>query len=98
MKIAFRDERLALVRTDRAADTRLPFPVIKACRQKLVALEAAPDEKTLQNWRSLRYRELDGEHDRLRSIQIDDRWEIVFEFEPKQSPPSILIVGIHDNH
>ena len=45
MRIVFPDARLALVRTDQAAKTKLPFPVIKSLREKLIVIEAAPDER-----------------------------------------------------
>lgn len=63
MRIEFRDNRLGLVRTDRAAETKLPFPVIKSAREKLIVIEAAPDERVLRNWKSLHYEKLEGEKD-----------------------------------
>ena len=55
MDIEFSDSRLALVETTRAAETRLPIAVINSLRSKLVIIRAAPDERTLRNWKSLHY-------------------------------------------
>ena len=53
MEIEFRDKSLELIETERAAETKLPTAVIDSLRDKLVVLRAAPDERTLRNWRSL---------------------------------------------
>lgn len=98
MKIEFRDKRLGLIRTDRAAETRLPFPVIKSCREKLIVLEAAPDERTLRNWKSLRYKKLEGARDGQRSIRINDQWRLVFTLDETSSPPIIMVLAVEDYH
>ena len=41
MDVEFRDKTLALVETDRAAETRLPISVINSLRQKLIVIRAA---------------------------------------------------------
>jgi len=98
MKIEFRDRRLALIQTERAAETRLPITVIKSCRDKLVVLAAAPDERTLRNWRSLRYEKLKGEREGQRSIRLNDQWRLVFELDNAQTPPTISVVAVEDYH
>ena len=99
MKIEFRDKRLALIQTDRAAETRLPITVIKSCREKLTVLAAAPDERTLWNWRSLRYEKLKGERENERSIRLNNQWRLVFELV-QQVPGSqtIIIISVEDYH
>jgi len=98
MKIKFRDQRLALITSEWAAETRLPISVIKSCREKLVVLAAAPDERTLRNWRSLRYEKLKGQWEGKRSIRLNDQWRLVFELDETQAPPLIVIVAVEDYH
>lgn len=98
MKVEFRDRRLALIRTDRAADTRLPVSVIKSCREKLIVLEAAPDERTLRNWKSLHYEKLGGDRDGERSIRLNKQWRLVFQLDGDSIPPTIIILGVEDYH
>jgi proteic killer suppression protein len=98
MKIEFRDRRLGLIRTDRAAETKLPFPVIKSCREKLIVLEAAPDERTLRNWKSLRYEKLKGDRAGQRSIRINDQWRLVFTLDESSQPPTINVLAVEDYH
>ncbi len=98
MKILFQDTRLALIRTDRAFETKLPFGVIKSCRDKLIVLEAAPDERTLRNWKSLRYEKLKGDREEQRSIRINDQYRMIFTLDASQSPPILNIVEVCDYH
>ncbi len=98
MKIVFRDKRLELIRTDRAAETRLPFAVIQSCRNKFVIIEAATDERTLRNWKSLHYEKLKGDRDGQRSIRVNDQWRIVFELRNECSPPEIVVIAVEDYH
>jgi proteic killer suppression protein len=98
MKIVFRDQRLALIQTSRAAELRLPISVIESCRRKLVVLAAAPDERTLRNWKSLRYEKLKGERERQRSIRLNDQWRLVIELDDDQKPPVIVVVAVEDYH
>jgi toxin HigB-1 len=98
MKIQFQDSRLALIRTDRAFETKLPFGVIKSCRDKLIVLEAAPDERTLRNWKSLRYEKLKGDRQGQRSIRINDQYRMIFTFDESQVPPILNIIEVCDYH
>ncbi len=64
MDIEFADPRLALIETEAAAETRLPVAVIQTARQRFGIMRAAPDARTLHNWKSLglKPREGSGEH------------------------------------
>lgn len=98
MKIVFRDQRLALIRTEQAARTRLPISVIKSCREKLVVLEAAPDERTLRNWKSLKYEKLQGDRKGQRSIRINDQFRLVFRLDESTNPRTIEVLDVEDYH
>ncbi len=98
MKIEFADKRLALIRTDRAHELGLPFAVIKSCREKLVFIEAAPDERSLRNWKSLEYKKREGEEDGKRQIRINKQYRIVFLIDNESHPPTMTILEIGDTH
>jgi proteic killer suppression protein len=95
MDVEFRDKTLALIETDRAAETRLPISVINSLRQKLVVIRAAPDERTLRNWKSLHYEKMDGDE---RSIRINKQFRLIFTIhtECKPNKMTILRVWNHD--
>src|SRR3954468_19677614 len=97
MEIEFKDERLALVETDRAAETRLSVALINSLRDKLVVLRAASDERTLRSWKSLHYEKLERPGDQ-RSIRINKQFRLVFTIDTKCKPNKIRILGVEDYH
>lgn len=97
MEIEFQDARVALVETDRADESRLPIDVINSLRNKLVVIRAAPDERTLRNWRSLHYEKLERPGDQ-RSIRINKQWRLVFTIDTKSRPNKITVLGVEDYH
>jgi proteic killer suppression protein len=98
MDVEFRDSGLAIIETDRAIETKLPIAVITSCRQKLVVLRAAPDERTLRNWKSLHYEKLEGARVGQRSIRLNKQWRLVFTLDSKVNPPKITVLSIEDYH
>lgn len=98
MLIEYRDKTLALLPTERAAETKLPPEVIAAYRRKLVVLHSAPDERTLRNWKSLHYEKLKGDREGKRSIRLNDKWRVVFELDASTDPATIWILEVVDYH
>ena len=98
IEIEFRDKALALIETDRAAETRLPVAVISSLRDKLVVIRAAPDERTLRNWKSLHYEKLAGDRSGQRSIRINKQWRLVFTLDTECVPNKMTILGVEDYH
>jgi proteic killer suppression protein len=97
MEIAFSDSRLALVETNRAAETRPPIAVINSLRSKLVIIRAAPDERTLRNWKSLHYEKLKGRENEC-SIRLNDQWRLIFTLDTSTSPKRIIILGVVEDY
>ena len=95
MEIDSRDKTLALIETERAAETRLPVSVINSLRQKLVVLRAAPDERTLRNWKSLHYEKMEGDE---RSIRINKQYRLIFTIQTDCKPNKMEIIRVwnHD--
>lgn len=98
MLVKYKDQRLALIETDRAAETKLPISVINSYRKKHVLLKSAPDERTLRNWKSLHYEQLQGDRKGLKSIRLNDQWRLVFELDNNSNPPTMLVHSIEDYH
>lgn len=95
MEIEFRDKTLALIETDQAPETRLPLAVINSLRDKLVFLRAAPDERSLRNWKSLHYEKMEGEE---RSIRINKQFRLIFTIDTESKPNKMTILRVwnHD--
>lgn len=98
MEVEYSDKSLALVETDRAAETRLPIALISSMRQKLVVIRAAPDERTLRNWKSLHYEKLGGKRSGQRSIRLNNQWRLIFELDTERRPNKMTILGVEDYH
>ena len=98
MRIVFAHDALALIETDDAGATRLPVAVIKSARRKLVVLRAAIDDRSLRNWKSLRYERLKGNREGQRSIRLNDQYRMVFTLNAESDPPTITILSIEDYH
>lgn len=94
MDIEFRDEKLALVETDRAAETKLPVSVINSLRRKLGIIRAAPDERTLRNWKSLHYEKMADEE---RSIRLNDQYRLIFMLNTQCSPNKVTVLRVWDH-
>ena len=97
MDIEFREKSLSLIETDRAAETKLPASVINSFRDKMVVLRAAPDERTLRNWKSLHYEKLKGQEGE-RSIRLNKKWRVVFLIETGCKPNKITVLSVEDYH
>lgn len=98
IEIEFRDKALALIETDRAAETQLPISVISSLRDKLMVIRAAPDERTLRNWQSLHYERLKGDRSGERSIRINKQWRLVFTLDTECTPIKMTILAVEDYH
>jgi proteic killer suppression protein len=61
-------------------------------------LEAAPDERTLRNWKSLHYEKLKGDRKGQRSIRLNGQWRLVFILDEATLPPTIAVVAVEDYH
>jgi proteic killer suppression protein len=98
MKVEFADPKLALIETDAAAQTGLPIAVINAFRDKFVVIRAAPDERTLRNWKSLHYEKLQGFKDGRRSIRLNKQYRVVFTIDTECKPNEITVLSVEDYH
>jgi len=98
MEVEFRDSKLALIETDRAAETKLPLSVITSARRKLVMIRAAPDERTMRNWKSLHYEQMSGNRQGERSIRLNDQWRMMLDIDGKHNPPKAIIREITNHY
>lgn len=95
MEIEFADQKLALIETERAADTKLPVVVIRSARQRLSIIRAAPDVRTMQNWRSLglRARAADSpEH----LVVLAPQWAMILRIEEKKSAMTVIVSAVEE--
>lgn len=99
MDVEFRDKKLALIETDRAAaDTGFSIALIESARDKLNYIRQAPDERSLRNWKSLHYEKLEGDRKGQRSIKLNKQFRLIFEIDNECRPPKVTMLSIEDYH
>jgi len=98
MEVQYKNKRLPLLETDEAASTGLPVSVISSYLAKLEVIEAAPDERTLRNWKSLHYEKLVGDRAGQRSIRLNAKWRVVFTLNTDAHPPVMTVLEVIDYH
>lgn len=98
MDVEFEDQKLALLETERAAETRLPVSVIQSARRKLIAIRSASDERNLRNWKSLHFEKLKGKRSDERSIRLNSQWRLVLRIDSKSHPQKVIVVAVEDYH
>ena len=98
MEVEFRDSKLALIETSRAAETKLPLSVINSARRKLFLIRAAPDERTMRNWKSLHYEKMTGARKGERSIRLNDQWRMSIDLDDSRSPAKVVVLEITNHY
>lgn len=92
MDIEFADARLALIETEAAADTCLPVAIIQTARQRLSIMRAAPDARTLQNWKSLGLRPGSGSAEHL--VMLSPHWAMAVKITEKNSIMTVVVTAM----
>lgn len=98
MNVVFKDKHLELLEGKEAGKLNYPVSVLNSARRKLTVLRAAPDERTIRNWKSLHYEKLSGDRAGQHSIRLNDQWRLVFELDKESNPPSLFVIGIENYH
>ncbi|MDZ5698659.1 hypothetical protein [Chelativorans sp. M5D2P16] len=94
MDIEFADPRLALIETEAAADTRLPVAVIQSARRRFSIMRAAPDARTLHNWKSLRLKPRSGSAEYL--VVLSPQWAIAIKLIEKNSMMTVVVTAMEE--
>jgi plasmid maintenance system killer protein len=93
MDVQFAESSLALVETDRAAETALPVAVIRSLRHRLHVLRAARTIDTLLCWQSCRLLP-DVAADGERVILINDSWRMAVRFNGTSPPICATVLRV----
>jgi proteic killer suppression protein len=99
MDVVFEDRRLALAETENWQKSGVHPELIEPLRTRLHVIRNAPDERTLRNWKSLRFEKLTGDWSGYWSIRIKGGWRLVFRIDTgKAGERRIFIHGVVDYH
>jgi plasmid maintenance system killer protein len=92
MDIEFADARLALIETEAAAETCLPVAVIQIARQRLSIMRAAPDTRTLQNWKSLGLKSAVAPAEYF--VMLSPQWAMAVKITEKNSIMTVVVTAM----
>lgn len=96
MEIKFADTDVALIETDRAAETNLPVAVIQKARQQLNIIRAAPDVQTMSAWKSLRYSEGSQGIDGKQLVSVFADWKMILHVDETCSPSKVVVLSVQE--
>ncbi|QRF52473.1 hypothetical protein D4A92_14065 [Rhizobium rosettiformans] len=95
MDIEFPDRHLALIETESAAQTRLPVAVIQSARLRLSMIRAAPDVRTLKNWRSLGLSQgAPGSSEYF--VSVSPEWVLSLRIEEVDNAMAVIVNSIEE--
>jgi toxin HigB-1 len=97
MEVFFKNKALERI-ADGWVDPQRSIAICTSLQRKVLMLKAAPDERTLRNWRSLHFERLKGDLDGLHSIRLNDQYRLVFEISTGNVGPKITVVDVMDYH
>lgn len=101
MEVEFKDKRLAKIENGDATDlatSGAPLEIIERLRSRLIFLRAAPDERSIRNFKSLHYEKLKGDRDGQRSIRLNKKWRLIFTIDDSRNPSKITVLKVEDYH
>lgn len=93
MELEFEDDRISVIETEAAAKSHLPVAIIKLARQRLHMLRAAPDLRTLRNWRSFHLHSVAGSRSNYQTL-LSAEWSIAMRIEEKDGGMVATLIGI----
>lgn len=98
MRFRFCTKRLQRLYTEGRDIRHLPASVVEAFLEVMLVIEAAPDERTLYEFPSLRFEKLKGRRKGQRSLRLNDQFRLTLTVEQDEEGSYLLILGIEDYH
>jgi proteic killer suppression protein len=100
MEVLFADEDLDRLEVDANFSVRnMPQGIVKAYRNRMQIIRAAPDERDFYKFRSLRFEKLEGKRKHQHSMRLNDQYRLVLELLEGNSQRKIVkIISIEDYH
>jgi proteic killer suppression protein len=100
MEVMFDDDDLDRLEVDPKFTGGNTPPVVKAYRNRMQLIRAAPDERDFYRLKSLRFEKLKGKRKHQHSMRLNDQYRLILEILKKDNPRGavIKVVGIEDYH
>jgi proteic killer suppression protein len=98
MDVEYADGDLRRLVTDPGFNGGYSTEIIRSYRQKVQFLKAAPDERTIRNWRSLGYERLKGQRKHEWSIRLNGPWRLILQRRETDAGVTLVLTGIEQYH
>lgn len=72
--------------------------IVKKFRQRVQQIEAAIDERTFYNMKSLHFEKLSGNRTGQYSMRLNMQWRLILKIEENNEGKLVVIVSIVDYH
>ncbi len=98
MDVEFADDDLRRLYSDSEYQAGYSTEIIRAFRRKVQFLVAAPDERSIRNWRSLNYERLKGRRKHEWSIRLNGPWRLILQRRETDAGVTLVLTGIEQYH
>lgn len=98
VNVEFRDPRLQRIESDAGSGGEYDGAIVTAFRKRMQQIRAAPDERTLRAYKSLRFEKLKGNRAHQVSLRLNDRYRLIVELRGHGTEKVVVIIGIEDYH
>lgn len=98
MEVAFADDDLDRLETDKAFTAGFSHVIVSAYRKQLWYIRSVADERDLYAKRSLRFKRMKGDRSHQHSIRLNDQWRLILELDESTTPKTVVVVKIEDYH
>lgn len=98
MDVEFADDDLRRLYSDLEYQAGYSTEIIRAFRQKVQFLIAAPDERSIKNWRALNYERLKGRRKHEWSIRLNGPWRLILQRQESDTGVILVLTGIEQYH
>jgi len=97
MEVAFADDALDRLETDKNFNAGFSHVIVSAYRKQLWYIRWAADERDLYAKRSLRFKRMKESRPSI-SVRLNDQWRLILELDESKTPKTVVVIKIEDYH
>lgn len=98
MNVEFADDDLKSLYCDPTYNGGWTQEIVKAFRNRMEFIAAAPDERSFYAMKSFRFEKLQGKRKEQRSMRLNDKYRLIISFKGQGDKRTIIIEAIEDYH
>lgn len=98
VEFRFANDDLAKLWSDFRHDGGFGQAVVRVFRRRVQEIQAAPDERTFYQLKSLHFERLKGKRAHQYAVRLNDQWRLILQFEREGATKIAVIIEIEDYH